>query len=130
MTRVCSIIIIVYIAFSSTACAPHTTAPVLTPVAQKVFNASEVQHVLDLVRDIAQDANANDNTIVTDSVALAITNWHEAAVTALYACTTGTCAQGSLTALTLIAQTLTPAQHAALDPYVTLASAALKGFTP
>ena len=63
--------------------------PNLTPQATIAFQNIEIQKSLDLVRDIAQDGNSQNPSVISVSTTRKITLWHESALKILNARTVG-----------------------------------------
>lgn len=59
--------------------------PTLSPAGTAAFHALEVGHALDIVRDVANDANMQTPPLISNAALLKIVNWHEAAVRTIVA---------------------------------------------
>ena len=93
----------------------------LTQPAQVAFKKHEVQKDLDLLRDVAVDANAAH--VLSDPMTRAIVEWHESALKIIHDTSDW---QSSLTvSLTELRKNV---HDATLDPYFALALSVLKGF--
>lgn len=113
---VCSFWIFIGMALSQCAKVP----PNLSPPAVKAFHQHEVQKVLDLIRDIAQDGNTTVPPVVSLETARKVTLWHQSAISIVHA------AGGSwqalvATSLEELLKNLSDADRAVLAPYVALA---------
>jgi len=100
------------------------TPPTLSPPAATAFQNHQIQKVLDLVRDTAQDGHATTPPVFTADTARKITVWHKAAITTLHARGQGwqaTVKTGLIEAL----QTIPEPERAKFEPYVKLLEALL-----
>jgi len=98
------------------------TVPVhLTQPAQVAFKKHEVQKDLDLLRDVAVDANAAH--VLSDPMTRAIVEWHESALKIIHDTTDW---QSSL--MVSLTELRKNVHDATLDPYFDLALSVLKGF--
>ena len=73
-------------------CAPGSCAkapPTLSPAGTAAFHALQVGHALDIVRDVANDANRQTPPLISNTALLKIVNWHEAAVRTIVAVPSG-----------------------------------------
>ena len=59
--------------------------PTLSPAGTAAFHALQVGRTLDIVRDVANDANQQTPPLVSNASLLKIVNWHEAAVRTIQA---------------------------------------------
>lgn len=102
--------------------------PNLTPAASTAWHQTQVQKPLDLLRDMAIDANAQIPPLVSASATTAIVTWHRAAIVTIHAVPTGW--QSTVrTGLTQALAGLTPAERVALQPYVQLVDTVLNEVT-
>jgi len=92
--------------------------PNLSPVGVTAFNNNRIQHGFDLIRDTAQDANAQTPPLISTATTRKVTVWHESAIKLLHE-------TGGLNRLTLgldeLLKDVPPTESQLLLPYVTLA---------
>lgn len=126
-----SLLLVVALTAPSTGCASVQAAPpTLSPAAQQAFKYLQVQKVLDLVRDVAVDANAQKKIdgapLVSDATTRELVRLHETAIKMMNASTTGWAAV-VYQQLTDIAAKAPPAEKSILGTYFGLALSTLKG---
>jgi len=63
--------------------------PTLSPAGTAAFHALQVGRTLDIVRDVANDANQQTPKLVSNATLLKIVTWHEAAVRTIVAVPSG-----------------------------------------
>lgn len=113
--------LILVLALIGAACA---SAPVnVTPEAQVAFKKHEVQKDLDLIRDIAVDANAQ--SIISESDTRLVVVWHESALTIIHDTTNWQ--TGLRASLEQLQKDLSPQGQSQVKPYIALALAIVKG---
>ena len=113
----------VWLTLSAFGCAGNMP-PNLTPVAVTAWHQTQAQKPLDLLRDMAIDANAQVPPLVSTKATTAIVEWHKAAILTIHAAASGwqaTVKAGLESALA----NLTPAERASLAPYITLVESLL-----
>lgn len=102
-----------------TACASNAP-PNLSPAGQTAFVNTRVIRGLDVLRDIAVDANARTPPLVSTATTQKIVSYHKAALNTIHTLGTGWQATVS-TGLEEIVKVLSPAEQHQLQPYVVLA---------
>jgi hypothetical protein len=100
------------------ACANHVP-PTLSPAATVAFQNTQVQKALDLIRDVAHDANATVPPVLSTATTRQVTLWHQSAITVLHARGAGW--QAAVTASLDELSTHLPAARPRLAPYIALA---------
>lgn len=104
--------------FALSACAEHAP-PNLSPQGVTAWQATKVIHGLDVIRDLAVDADKTTPPQLAHATMLKIVAWHKAAITIAHDAPSGWV--GTLkSSLTATQQLLTPAEHKQLDPYFSL----------
>ena len=127
-----SIVLVVALCASSAGCGASLQAPPpnLSPAAQQAFRYLQTQKVLDLVRDVAVDANAQKKTdgtpLVSEATTREIVRLHETAIKMMNASTSGWAAV-VYQQLTDIVAKAPPADKSVLGTYFNLALSTLKG---
>lgn len=97
------------------------TPPNLSPTGARDFQNTRIIKTLDLIRDTAQDANAQTPPLITTKTASVITQWHRSALLVIDATRSGWCpAVRASTAETF--RNLDAASQHLLSPYFSLAS--------
>lgn len=102
----------------------HPPPPQLSPHAQTVWKLHEVQKDLDLIRDVAIDANATTPPVLTTDATRTIVTWHKNAITVMHGAAQGWQAT-VLASLDALATTLPADQYAVIARYVALARAVI-----
>lgn len=74
-------------AATQSACAK--APPTLSPAGVSAFNNHRVQRALDIIRDTAQDANAQTPPVLSTDTTRKVTRWHESAITIVHAMVNG-----------------------------------------
>ena len=104
-------------------CAP--APPNLTPAASFAWKQHEIQKDLDIIRDLAIDANAQQPPILSTETTRKIVLWHEMAIQLVHDAPLGWKAT-LLTSLGQLSKALTPAEYQVIAPYVDAGIAALE----
>ena len=118
---------LVLIALLASYCA-HTP-PSLSPPAQTAWQQHEIQKNLDMIRDIAQDANAQHPPVLSTAATRQITLWHTTAISLVHDAPAGwrlTVLEG----LDAFRTNLAPNEYRIIAPYVGLAQLVLKNIQP
>ena len=102
--------------------------PNLTPQAHTAFHNTQVIKALDLIRDIAIDANAQQPELLSTDTTRMIVQYHKASLVIIKATDTGW-KTAIIAATEEVLKNLPPNEKALLTPYVTLALVTLKGLT-
>jgi hypothetical protein len=115
------------------ACGQTTSPPpnlsMLSTEGRIAYEATRVIVALDVIRDIAVDASNTAPPLLPHATMLRIVAWHKAAITTAHESATGW--RAAIRSTMQAAQAaLTPAEHAQLDPYFTLAQTLLTEVTP
>jgi hypothetical protein len=113
-----------FVAVPSSSCS-HAP-PTLSPAGVQAFNQFQVQKDLDLLRDTAITANAQQPPLLSTDATRKVVEYHKAAITTIHAAASGW-KTTLLTGLNETAATLAPGEQAILAPYVTLLRAVLAG---
>lgn len=113
---------VLVLALAFVAC--HPPPPQLSPHAATVWKLHEVQKDLDLIRDVAIDANATTPPVLNTDATRVIVTWHRTAISVMHAGATGWKAT-VLTGLDELEHVLPPDQYAVIARYVALAKAVL-----
>lgn len=106
------------------ACA--TLPPGHSTAAQDAFKKTQVVHALDVIRDVAIDAEAV--ALISTDTTRTVVVWHQSALKTIAASEDGWVATVS-TGLSGVLDALPKTERAILLPYVSLAQALLKGIT-
>jgi hypothetical protein len=109
-----------------TSCAKHP--PALTPVGVAAFQRTEVQKNLDLLRDIAQAANAQTPPLISTATTRKVTTYHLSAIRIIHDSAAGWQAAVT-TGLDEVLKDVPATERAVLAPYVTLIKAVLTEVT-
>ena len=119
--------LLVLVALLASGCA-HTP-PNLSPAAQTAWKQHEIQKDLDLIRDLAQDANARVPPLISTNTARAVTLWHKSAIMLVH-----DAAQGwrltVLAGLDELRTNLPAAEYQVIAVYVELAKTVLRSVQP
>lgn len=107
------------------ACGASHMPPNLTPQAQTAFNKTKAIKTLDLVRDIAIDANAQSSALMTVDDTRKVVTFHQSSLKIIQASDAGW-SQIVVTSLQELLKNLPPSERDLLSPYVNLAIATLK----
>lgn len=105
------------------ACA--SAPPNLSPAASVAWRQHEVQKDLDLLRDVAQDANAQRPPLVSTAAARAVTLYHQTAIRLVHDAPAGWKAE-VVTGLDGLKASIPAAEYAVVGRYVDLVRAILK----
>jgi len=98
--------------------------PNLSPAATTAFQNTQIQKALDLIRDVAQDANATTPPVLSTNTARQVTLWHQSAITVVHARGAGW-QSAVFTSLDELATHLSAADKPRLVPYIALAKTLL-----
>lgn len=112
-------LVLIIVALLTVGCAK--APPNLSPAGARDFQNTRVIKTLDLIRDTAQDANAQTPPLVSTNTARTITQWHRSALLIIDATRSGWC----VTVKASTAETfknLDAAAQRLLSPYFSLAS--------
>lgn len=116
--RLVSLLVVVLFAGVGSYCTP--APPNLSPQASIAFTNTRVQKALDLIRDTAQDANAQAPPLLSTATTRKVTLFHESAIKIIH--TAGTGWQSTVrTSLDELLKDVPPAEVQLLTPYVALA---------
>lgn len=99
--------------------------PNLSPQATTAWHQHEIQKDLDLIRDVAQEANAQVPPILSTAATRAITLWHRTAITLVHDQPSGW-QQQVQDGLTALQTNLSAPDYARIARYVALAKAVLQ----
>lgn len=114
---------------SFAACGGHpiNTAPTgASPVAVQAFNKTKVIHGLDLLRDIAIEANAQTPPLLSAAITQRVVLFHASAITVMNASADGW--QATVSAgLSELGENLPANEKAILKPYLDFAASFVKG---
>lgn len=94
--------------------------PTLTPVGVAAFHGTQVVQALDLIRDIAINAESQTPKLLSTNTVRTVVTWHRTAVQTIGAVPTGWQAS-VLASLNGVDAGLTPSERAVLAPYLALA---------
>lgn len=113
---------ILAVVFFLAACASQCakTPPTLSPKGAAAFHATRVVKALDVVRDTAIDANAQQPPLISEDTARKVVTWHRAAVLTIGASPQGW-APTVTTGLDQLLASLPPSDRAQLGPYLSAA---------
>lgn len=112
-----------FVAVALVSCAK--APPNLTPIAAQNWKQHEVQKDLDLVRDLAHDANAQVPPIVSENATRIITRWHETAITLVHNAPAGW-KQTLLASLNDLKKNIPIDEYRVIERYVQLAIVAVQ----
>lgn len=119
--------VILAIALLGIGCA--SAPPNLSPLAQTAFRNTQVVKSLDLIRDIAIDANAQKPApLISTDTTRKVVQFHQSALKVIDATSTGW-RDVVLASLNEVYNNLPPGEKQLLGPYFTLAITTLKGLT-
>ena len=116
-----------FVAFLASTCA-HTP-PSLSPPAQIAWQQHEIQKDLDMIRDIAQDANAQHPPLISTPATRQITLWHKTAITLVHDAPAGWRVT-VMAGLEALRTNLAPNEYRIIAPYVGVAQLILKNIQP
>lgn len=119
--RQLAIALVAVFALSVAGCANHAP-PTLTPAGQAAFNQHAVQRNLDVLRDIAIDANTSG--VISTADTRLVVQFHKSAITIVHESTSGWQTLVG-TSLDQTLANLSPATRATLNPYVQLIKTAI-----
>lgn len=105
------------------ACAPPP--PNLSPTDATAWRQHEVQKDLDLIRDVAIDAEARTPKVLSTDATRKIVQWHRSTIVLVHDTPQGYKAE-VLTALDQLRTLLTPSDYAVIEKYVELAKAVVR----
>ncbi len=118
--------VVVALLVSAAACA--SAPPNASPQAATAFKKHEVQKDLDLIRDIAIDANAlRPQPLLSEDSTRKVVTWHKAAITIIHE--TVNWQTAVVSSLEELKKALPEGERKVLDPYITLALGILKGMS-
>lgn len=110
-------LIVPFLLLLAVACA--TAPPVLTPQANQAWQNTRVIKGLDLLRDTAIDANAQQPPLISTDVTRKIVTWHQSALRIIQASGSGW-ASAVRTSLNELTAALPVEDRARLAPYLSL----------
>jgi hypothetical protein len=125
-----SLALALVVVVGSAACASSCVPPPanLTPAAATSFDKQRVQRALDIIRDTAQDGNAQTPPAFSTVATRAVTKWHTAALKTLWA---GPGWQDTVkTGLDELLTNLPAHEKSVLAPYVALAKTVITEVAP
>jgi ABC-type uncharacterized transport system substrate-binding protein len=104
------------------------TPPILSPAAQQAYKSHEVQKDIDLLRDIAQDANAQVPPVLSTATTRKIIDWHTAVTRIMLAAGDGWQVTVA-TSLDEVVKNLPANEQQLIAPYVSLIKTILNEVT-
>ncbi len=111
------VLVVLLSTLSAASCAK--APPNLTPQATVAFKGTQAVKALDILRDTAVSANAQNPPLLSEDITRKVVLYHQATVKTIQSSTAGW-QSAALTGLTALLDSVPPAQRAVLEPYTVL----------